>query len=143
MYRALLLGHGEFAVELLRSVEMILGKQPVGEVGALPLPQGKDLALYQTEIETFVKAGNTTNGCLIFTDIAGGSPFITAAKVYRALHETVPLEIITGMNLPMLIETLTARTEANLAQGCKIAHKEGKDGIQVFSQRLSIVTPAR
>jgi len=41
-----------------------------------------------------------------------------------------------------LIETLTTRTEADLAQGCKVAHKEGRDGIQVFSQRLGIVTPA-
>lgn len=143
MYRALLLGHGELAVELLRSVEMILGRQPADQVAALPLPQGKDLALYQTEIETFVKEGSPANGCLIFTDIAGGSPFITAAKVYRTLHEMVPLEIITGMNLPMLIETLTAREESSLAQGCKVAHKEGSDGIQVFSERLNVATPLR
>lgn len=137
MYQILLIGHGELAVELLRSAEMILGVQPEGAAAALVLRQGQNLAQYAQELERRVCRAKAAGGCLVLADVAGGSPFITAAQAYRKLADQCPMEIVTGMNLPMLIELLNIRETASLEQGKDTALQEGIQGIISFSAQLT------
>ncbi len=132
MVQVLLLGHGNLPVELLHSVELILGKQS-DDVIAIPLNPGDDMKEYSGRIETLVENNLKTDGTLIFTDIMGGSPFITASQVYRTQRDRGLLDIITGMNLPMVIEALSMRENATLEELIKIAMTQAKKSVHLFS----------
>lgn len=134
MYRILLIGHGNTPAEMLRSAQMILGQQPEGVVTAISLPQDQDMENYQRQIEQWVISAEESGGGLILSDIAGGSPFITAAKVYR--EHPGQVDIITGLNLPMLLEAIGSAELGDLQQGREIAIREGAGGILAFSQQL-------
>ena len=71
MYRVLLLSHGNLAGELLRTVEMVIGKQPEKEVTAFSLHPEQDMNEYFRAIDRFVAESEACGGCMVFTDIAG------------------------------------------------------------------------
>ncbi len=137
MYRILLLGHGNIAGEMLSSAELIVGIQPVNLVKALPLLQGQAMFEYKSQIEKYVDESVKSGKCLIFVDLAGGSPFITAAEVYRKYAGKNVVDVVTGMNLTMLIETFSALDSATMEQARETAIREGHAGIQALSQALS------
>ncbi|WMJ84052.1 PTS sugar transporter subunit IIA [Oscillospiraceae bacterium LTW-04] len=137
MYRILLLSHGNLAEELLKSAELIMGAPPAEAVATIPLPLGKDMAEYKAEVETYVSGAVAQGECLILADLAGGSPFITAAGIYRTYMEAGNVDVITGVNLTMLIEALSAQEHATLAEVRKIVLEEGHAGIQALSSTLT------
>lgn len=99
----LLMSHGDFAKELIKSAELILGKQDNFETLGVHLDdQIDDLkAMMFTKINTL----NTENGLIVFTDIIGGSPMNLAGY----LLERDNILICSGMNLPILLECLLNR----------------------------------
>ncbi len=137
MYRILLLGHGNLATELLKSAELIMGAQPAKSVYAIPLPLGKNMTEYKTEVDAFVSEAVKSGECLILADLAGGSPFITAAGIYRSYMEQENVDVITGVNLTMLIEALSAQEYSTLAEVKRIVLEEGCAGIQALSSTLT------
>lgn len=127
MIGCIVTGHGEFAPGLTRAVEMIAGKQEQFQVVAFqeeePLESFENNL--QQAIETLVKE---TEGVLIFSDLLGGTPF-RSAMVAAAPYENV--EVLTGTNLPMLIEVGLLRTfEDDVQALAKKAIETGKEGIQ-------------
>lgn len=136
MYRVLLLSHGNLAGELLRTVEMVIGKQPEKEVTAFSLYPEQDMNEYFRAIDRFVAESEACGGCMVFTDIAGGSPFITSAKVYRERAGSVKMDIITGMNLPMVIEAVSNRAVIDLEAARSGALRDGIAGIHAFSSKI-------
>lgn len=139
MYRVLLLSHGELARELLRTVEMVIGVQPEQEVAALPLQPEQEMNEYYRAVDGFVKESGAWGGCMVFTDIAGGSPFITSAKVYRKRAGTIKMDIITGMNLPMVVEAVSNRGSNDLDEARIRVLRDGIEGIHAFSSKLQDV----
>jgi PTS system mannose-specific IIA component len=102
MLGIILLSHGNFAAELLRATEMIVG--PQGNVYALALnPEDNPQAL-AGEIKAYAGRADTGDGVLILADLLGGSPCNIAASLAK---EGIP--VITGMNMPMLIELFGIR----------------------------------
>lgn len=99
----LLMSHGDFAKELIKSAELIVGKQDNFETLGVHLDdQIDDLkAKMFTKIDTL----NTENGLIVFTDIIGGSPMNLAGY----LLERDNILICSGMNLPILLECLLNR----------------------------------
>lgn len=136
MYRILLLSHGNLAHELLQTVVMVIGKQPEQEVRALSLQPEQDMNEYYRTIDKFVTESKGLGGCMVFTDIAGGSPFITSAKVYKERAGTIKMDIITGMNLPMVIEAISNRALNDLDTVRLGAVRDGIEGIHAFSSRI-------
>ena len=137
MYQALFLSHGDFSVALLKAAELILGEQPAGDVEAIPLPPGQDMAAYLTKVDDFAAHAADKGGAIFFTDLAGGSPFLAAAQVYRKHSGEMPLEVITGVNLPMAIEVLAAREFSSVEEGRDTALMEGQRGVRALSQQLA------
>lgn len=137
MYRALFLSHGDLSVALLKAVELILGEQPAGEVSAFPLQPGQDMEAYTRRVDAFVTASTDQGGAIVFTDLAGGSPFLAAAQVYRRHGGEIPLEVVTGMNLPMAIEVLAARSFSTVKEGRATALAEGQRGVRALSEQLA------
>ena len=133
MSKVLLLSHAYFSQEAYNAIQLIMGK--VDErVSYLTLPYGVDIDQYQKQIEQKVEEAGK-EGILILTDLFGGSPFMVSARVYQKYHDTKPMEIVTGLNLPMLAELMVNldKTAAELKQ---IAMEAGKQGVVDFTKKL-------
>lgn len=103
MVDILLISHGPFCEGLLASLQMITG--PQSHISAISLKEGQAPETYREEIETKIKSIN--NKCLVFCDIKGGTPYNSAGS----LKSKYDFNLITGMNLPMLISVVTTRFE--------------------------------
>lgn len=136
MANLLLLSHSQLSESIYETVKLIMGK-PSDAVSYITLPYGQDLQAYQAEIEAHVEK-STDEGILILTDLFGGSPFMISVKTFDKYHDTVPIEIITGMNLPMVVELVNAISLGkSLDELKKIALDAGMGGIIDFKERLN------
>lgn len=95
----LVITHGEFGIELVKSAEMIMG--PLENVNALALRPGNSVDDLREEANTIVEK-NKENGLetVVLVDLLGGSP----SNVALSLLAKNDLKILTGVNMPMLIE---------------------------------------
>lgn len=99
----LLMSHGDFAKEAMKSAEMVFGRQENYETLSVFLVDQVD-ALRQEMFEK-VERLDTSKGLLVFTDIVGGTPMNLAG----CLLERENTVVCSGLNLPMLIEALVNR----------------------------------
>lgn len=99
----LLMSHGDFAKEAMKSAEMVFGRQDNYETVSVCLADQVD-ALRQEMLEK-VDRLDTSKGLLVFTDIVGGTPMNLAGSLLGRENTLV----CSGLNLPMLIEALVNR----------------------------------
>lgn len=101
----LLMSHGDFAREAMKSAEMVFGKQANYDTLSVFLADQVD----DLKQEMFEKAGrlDTSKGLLVFTDIVGGTPMNLAGNLLGR-ENTI---LCSGLNLPMLIEALVNRNK--------------------------------
>ena len=118
--------HGSLASALLGTVELIMGKQQ--QVKAVAFESGQAVSDLQTRIEEAVTQVDSGHGALILVDILGGSPYNAAAIV---VMEQENVEMVTGVNVPMLFEVLPVRT-GKLSSVVEVALGGGQDGIAKF-----------
>lgn len=112
MIGILIITHGQVGQELLRCAEGIVGRQSEVRVLGLDAAEGPDA--FQTKIQVALQEMNTSAGVLVLADMLGGTPANVALRQCRdpRLH----YEMVTGVNLPMLISALTNRHYMPLAQ---------------------------
>jgi mannose/fructose/sorbose-specific phosphotransferase system IIA component len=117
--------HGDLCQGMLNSLTMIAGENP--NIFAL---QFNDFSNYTEKlIEKLNVLTSDYNGVLIFTDIMGGTPFNESYKYIRENNKS-SIKIITGVNLPMIVETSLALShEDNLNNIANIAIEAGKSSI--------------
>lgn len=101
----LLMSHGDFAKEAMKSAEMVFGKQDNYETMSVFLVDQVD-ALRQEMLEKVEKL-DTSKGLLVFTDIVGGTPMNLAGSLLGKENTIV----CSGLNLPVLIEALMNRNK--------------------------------
>lgn len=102
MVGIVLVSHGKLSKEMLNSAEMIMGPQE--NIIALTLePNDNPMVLSET-IKESVRKVSSDEGTIILVDLMGGSPSNAAAYIAK---EGVP--VITGMNLPILLELIGMR----------------------------------
>lgn len=136
MANLLLLSHSQLAESIYETVKLIMGK-PSDSVSYITLPYGQDLQAYQAEIEAHVEKAKD-EGILILTDLFGGSPFMISVKTFDKYHDTVPIEIISGMNLSMVVELVNAISQSRSLNELKeIALNAGINGIVDFKAKLN------
>lgn len=124
MVGILIVTHGNFGEELLRSAELIVGKQE--EVETLGLNHGDDVSELRSKVSEQIKLLDRGKGVLILTDLFGGSPSnVTAANMKDGYFES-----LTGVNLPMLIEALDSRMSEGLEAVVGRASEAGVTGIR-------------
>lgn len=98
----LVITHGEFGIELVKSAEMIMGPQQ--DVDALALRPGNSVDDLREEAHAIVEKNNEKGlETIVLVDLMGGSP----SNVALSLLSKNDLKIITGVSMPMLIEMLT------------------------------------
>lgn len=120
--------HGRFGEELLCSAEMIIG--PMADVYAVSLLPGTPPEKFKHLIEEIVKTMDGEIICLV--DLFGGTPCSSTAM----LSNTYPLHIISGLNLPMLLEMYMRKdlmdVEELISTGVHALKESGKDVIKVL-----------
>lgn len=136
MTKLLLLSHSQLSESIYNTVKLIMGK-PDDSIAYLTLPYGQDLQEYQSSIEEHVKSAKD-DGILILTDLFGGSPFMISVKILKQYQDQIPMEIICGMNLPMVIELANAISQhKSLPELKQIAMQAGIEGIIDFKSKLN------
>lgn len=131
MIGLVLVTHGQLAVEFRNAVEHVVGPQENFETVAIG--PDDDMAQRRSDIVDAVARADTGKGVVILTDMFGGTPSNLAISVMQA----GTVEVIAGMNLPMLIKLSSVRKTDNMAQALEEAQNAGRKYINVASQLLS------
>lgn len=125
------LTHGLFGEELLGAAEMIVGKQD--KVEALSIQGNVSMNEASLKLEEIIK--KYPDDCyLVFTDMFGGSP----SNISIAYLNNENLEVVSGLNLAMLLKTFTMRMDSNnsLKEIARQAANAGIDSIKVAGDLL-------
>ncbi len=131
MIGGVIVSHGTLAKELLDVLSSILGYTPPIEV--LSIGWFNDVEKSRSDLEACIRRANKGKGVIIFTDIFGGSP----SNISFSFLEENKIEIITGVNLPMLIKFSQLSKNISLKEAVSEIKKSGVGGIIVASELLS------
>jgi PTS system mannose-specific IIA component len=121
--------HGQLAMELLNAAETIVGELP--RFTAVSIGWHEDTEDARSEIADAVARVNGDAGVLVLTDMFGGTPSNLAMTF---LGERV--EVITGVNLPMLIKLANLAEQADLLTAAREIREQGRAAIWVASDLL-------
>ena len=122
--------HGQLATELVNAAETIVGELP--RFAAVSIGWHEDTEDARTEIEQAIARVDDGAGVLILTDMFGGTPsnlamtFLVAGRV----------EVITGVNLPMLIKLVNVPKQSDLLAVARDMREHGRNAIWVASDLL-------
>ena len=132
MIGAVIVTHGRLAQELLEATERIVG--PTEGIKAVSIDWDDDVSEARLEIEKAVQSVDGDGRVLIFTDMFGGTP----TNVSLSLLEEDHVEIITGVNLPMLIKlTSLQHSDEPLLEVAGQVRRRGQKSVYVASEILS------
>jgi PTS system mannose-specific IIA component len=121
--------HGQLADELIRTAEGVCGKLDQCRSVSVNAASGMDDA--RAHFAEAIRAVDTGDGVLVLTDMFGGTP---ANLALTFLDEK--LEVVTGVNLPMLVKLSTARQDASLRDIAQLIAAHGQKNITLASELL-------
>ena len=130
MIGVIVVTHGQLATELLNAAEMIVGELP--RFAAVSIGWHEDTEDARTEIEQAIARVEQGDGVLILTDMFGGTP--TNLAVTFLARDRV--EVITGVNLPMLIKLAGLVGASDLIGVAREMREHGRNAIWVASDLL-------
>lgn len=123
--KIILVSHGEFTTYLLKSAEMILGDQKENSVVSIKFYAKDSMETLKNRVAEVLDKFKDEE-LLILTDLKGGTP----CNVSFLLSKQYKLRLITGVNLPMLLESLLSIEENLTDELIKTIIKAGIDGVQ-------------
>lgn len=138
MVGVVLITHGDMAKGMATSIDLIIGKQEQFET--MGLYEGVDFDLFKEKVGEAIESVNTGDGVIAIVDLFGASPYNSVAyNMTKFKEKNIPIRLISGANLPMMIELLLARDSANNPDELyKIALSAGKDGIKEALEELGL-----
>ena len=122
--------HGQLATELVNAAETIVGDMPA--FAAVSIGWHEDTEDARHEIEQAVGRVNKGSGVLILTDMFGGTP----SNLAMTFLVQGKLEVITGVNLPMLIKLANQLEQGDLLNIARDIREQGRNAIWVASDLL-------
>jgi PTS system mannose-specific IIA component len=124
--------HGDLAHELVRTAERVVGD--IERCAAVSVDDGSTGEEIQARFAAAVEQVNDGDGILILTDMFGGTP----ANLGLSLLAEGKVEVLTGVNLPMLLKLATSRAMGNpLSEMARLIKYYGQKNISVASEFLS------
>ena len=123
--------HGNLAREFVAALEHVVGPQQ--QITSISIFPNDDMEERRNAILEAAKAVGTSDGVIILSDMFGGTPSNLAISVM----DSGSIEVIAGVNLPMLVKLARIREEATLEDALKQAQDAGRKYIHVASLVLN------
>lgn len=118
-----IVSHGQVANELLAAAENVVGE--LDHIVAVSIGWHDDVELAQAEIERAIAKVSQGNGVMVLTDMFGGTPTNISAMFLKEGE----VEMVTGVNLPMVIKLASHNRETTLADLSRAVEEQGKQSI--------------
>jgi PTS system mannose-specific IIA component len=128
-----LVTHGRLAAEFVAALEHVVG--PQRNIAAVCIGAEDDMEKRRQDILHSISEVDAGNGVVLLTDMFGGTPSNLAISVM----DKAKVEVIAGINLPMLIKLASLRQTETLANAVRGAQEAGRKYINVASQLLADV----
>jgi len=123
--------HGHLAGELLAAAEMII--VPVSHIAAVSIGWHDDVDAAREEVQRAITRVTQEKGVLLLTDMFGGTP----TNIASMFLEEGSVEVVTGVNLPMVIKLATSTAEEPLAEIARKICDQGRQGIYLAGALLA------
>ena len=123
--------HGRLAEEFISAMEHVVGPQ----TGLLAVSIGPDDDMEQRrqDIQDAVTQVEEGNGVILLTDMFGGTP----SNLAISIMDTMNVEVIAGINLPMLIKLASVRSTLSMEEAISAAQESGRKYINIASHILA------
>lgn len=131
MFGIIVIGHAQFSNELVKATEHILGPQE--KLTAVSMLPDDEAETKRQELQILINALRGDGGVVILTDMFGGTPSNLAISFLEANN----IEVIAGVNLPMLIKLLSVRPHHSLVNAVKLAVDAGREYIVMATSLLA------
>jgi PTS system mannose-specific IIA component len=126
-----IVSHGQFATELLSAAETIIG--PVAHITAISIGWQDDVETARDEVERAITRVAQGRGVLLLTDMFGGTP----TNIASMFHAEGEVEVVTGVNLPMVIKLAGQTSEEPLAEVARLVRDQGREAIYLAGELLA------
>ena len=131
MIGMVLVTHGRLAVEFRAALEHVVGPQP--QIATVAIGPDDDMEGRREDIVTAMRSVDSGGGVVLLTDMFGGTPSNLAISVMNSAK----VEVVAGINLPMLIKLASVRDSQPLEVAVAQAQDAGRKYINVASKVLS------
>ncbi len=131
MIGIIIITHGNLALELKSAMEYILGIQKNIEI--ISIKSDDDLEIKKADLEEVIEKVNENIGTIILPDMFGGTP----SNLAMSFLEVGKVEIISGVNLPMLIKLIGLRDSNDLQKVARESKESAQKYISIARQILS------
>ena len=132
MIGIVVVSHGKLARELVAATEHVVGEQD--RFRSISIEVEDDIEARRDQIRETAKACDAGKGVIILTDMFGGTPSNLAMSV---MSGGTNIEVLSGVNLPMLIKLASVRDSATLSDAVDQAQESGRKYISIASRVLA------
>jgi len=123
--------HGQLATELVNAAETIVGDLP--NFTAVSIGWHEDVQDARDDIAAAIERVKTPHGVLLATDLFGGTP----TNLGMTFLAPDVVEVVTGVNLPMLIKAASLKDGASLTDVARLLREHGRNAIWVASDLIA------
>jgi PTS system mannose-specific IIA component len=131
MIGLVLVTHGRLAEEMTGALEHVVGPQT--NIASVCIGPDDDMERRRADILESVAEVDDGDGVVLLTDMFGGTP----SNLAISIMEKAKVEVIAGVNLPLLVKLASVRETADLADAVEAAQKAGRKYINIASQLLA------
>jgi len=131
MIGMVLVTHGRLAAEMVNALEHVVGKQE--QIAAVCIAPDDDMEERRREIVEAIARMDSGSGVVLLTDMFGGTP----SNLAISIMDRAKVEVIAGVNLPMLVKLASVRDKASIEEAVAKAQEAGKKYINIASQLLA------
>jgi PTS system mannose-specific IIA component len=130
MIGLVLVTHGRLAEEFRHALEHVVGKQE--QIEAVCIGADDKMEARRDDIAAAIACADTGSGVIILTDMFGGTP----SNLAISLLELGRIEVVAGLNLPMLVKLARIRKDTGLEKAATAAQDAGRKYINIASRIL-------
>jgi len=131
MIGLVLVTHGRLAEELIAALEHVVGRQ--ANIHAICIGPDDDMEERRAHILEAVARAEEGNGIILLTDMFGGTP----SNLAISIMDKARVEVIAGVNLPMLVKLASVRQTESLEEAAQSAQEAGRKYINIASRLLT------
>ena len=138
MIGIIILAHGELGPQFINTARLI-GLNSEESLLAIAVSPGDSTDLLRDQVSQAIKSVEQGQGVLILTDLFGGTP----TNLSLSFLKDGEVEVVTGLNLPMIIKAINSRSDHDLRTLAKLASEAGKENIFLAGDFLRQKPPKR